>query len=85
LQEVRFFTKPLFVTNNLKQGLVTQIRLQLQITWYYPLNTILSNIIFERELTVDITGTKIEKETHKYVDVEIQGTIVSISNGLSYL
>jgi L-aspartate semialdehyde sulfurtransferase ferredoxin len=78
-------TKPSLMANHSQQSSVTQIRLQLQITQYYPLKAIISNLISEQGLTVNVTGVRIEKNAHQHLDLEIQGTILQINNGLNYL
>jgi L-aspartate semialdehyde sulfurtransferase ferredoxin len=77
--------KPSLVANNSKQSSVTQIRLQLQIAQCYPLKAIISNLIAEQGLAVNITGVRTGKNAHQHLDLEIQGTILQINNGLNYL
>jgi phosphopantetheine adenylyltransferase len=77
--------KSSLVAKNSKQSSVTQIRLQLQTTQCYPLQAILSNLISEQGLTVNVTGIRTEKNAHEHLDLEIQGTILQINNGLNYL
>jgi len=78
-------TKPSLVANYSKQSSIIQIRLQLQIAQCYPLKTIFSNLISEQGLTVNITGVRAEENAYQYLDLEIQGTILQINNGLDYL
>lgn len=77
--------KRLSLQENSRQGLVTQIRLQLKIAEYYPLEAMLTHFRSEQGLTVNITSIRIEENAHQHLDLEIQGTISQISNGLNYL
>lgn len=77
--------KPSLVTVRAEQSLITQIRLQLQINWCHPFEVIISNLISTYGLTVNIIKTKIEKNAQDHLDLEIQGTILQIGNGLNYL
>jgi L-aspartate semialdehyde sulfurtransferase ferredoxin len=72
-------------TDGSGQNSVTQIRLRLQTSQPYPLEAMLSNLVSDHELTLNITRIKRENDTFQQLDLEIRGTILRITHGLDYL
>ena len=66
---------------------VTQIRLQLLIPQYYYQQPVISQLISDRSLVVNITAAMLGENTEKQgcFDLELKGTIPQICSGLTYL
>jgi len=66
---------------------VIRIRLQLSIPYYYAQTPILSRLVSQYNLGVNILAAKLESNRHDpgIFDIELQGTTQKISQGLDYL
>ncbi len=66
---------------------VTRLRLRLQIPSIYQHRPVISQLISQYNLTVNITGARLGKSTdgEGFFDVELRGTISQISLALAYL
>ena len=66
---------------------VIKIRLQLSIPYSYAQTPILSRLVSQYNLMVNILAAKLESDRHDpgIFDIELQGTIQKISQGLDYL
>jgi L-aspartate semialdehyde sulfurtransferase ferredoxin len=73
------------VNSDSEQNSVTQIRLRLQAAQSYPLEAVLSNLVSNHKLTLNITGIRRENDAYQQLDLEIQGTVLGINHGLDYL
>jgi ABC-type methionine transport system ATPase subunit len=65
----------------------TQVRVHLQIPSNYQQQPILSWLILNYGLVVNITGALVEDTTQKfgYFELELRGSIFQIEQGLNYL
>lgn len=64
----------------------TQIRLQLHIPSFYHQEPILSRLISDHGLLLNITGARLEATHHQgQFDLELRGTPQQIHRGLTYL
>lgn len=66
---------------------LTQIRLRLYIPLFYRRQPIVSRLILEYGLIVNITGARLETNSKKpgQFDLELSGTLQQIRSGLAYL
>lgn len=70
-----------------KQTSVTQLRVRLYIPAHYQQEPVLSRLISNYGLVVNITGAVLENNTHKdgCFDLELRGSFEQIKRGLGYL
>jgi L-aspartate semialdehyde sulfurtransferase ferredoxin len=70
-----------------KRNNITRIRVRLYIPQDYLQEPIISRMISSYNLTVNITGAKLDKKTHNQgcFDLELLGTMSHISDCLNYL
>ncbi|AKG20623.1 NIL domain-containing protein [Calothrix sp. 336/3] len=73
--------------SSIKQSNFTHIRLHLQIPGIYHQEPIISRLISDYQLVVNITGAILENHPQApgYFDIELSGTIPQIHQGLKYL
>ncbi len=77
----------LTVVSPASQSSVTQIRVRVEIPPYYQQEPVISRLIREHRLIVNITGAKLGKNTglQGCFDLELRGTPPQICSGLTYL
>ncbi|HYW19127.1 MAG TPA: NIL domain-containing protein [Nodularia sp. (in: cyanobacteria)] len=70
-----------------KSSSMAQLRVRLHIPQFYLQEPIISQMISRYQLTVNITGAELDKNTNKQgcFDLELQGCMSHISNCLNYL
>lgn len=72
---------------SLQNSSLTQIRLRLYIPHCYQQQPIISRLISEHGLVINITGARLETNHKKpgQFDLELSGTLQQIRSGLAYL
>ncbi|MFB2978197.1 NIL domain-containing protein [Microseira sp. BLCC-F43] len=77
----------LTVVSPVSQSSVTQIRLRVEIPPCYQQEPVISRLIRDHGLIVNITGAKLGQNTglQGYFDLELRGTQPQICSGLTYL
>ncbi|MBD2100694.1 NIL domain-containing protein [Leptolyngbya sp. FACHB-261] len=78
---------PNLTSSNLNRGTATRIRVKIRIPSEHRQEPVISRLISEHRLLVNITGAKLEDcpQAEGWFDLELHGTPPQLQQGLAYL